>query len=381
MKSKPVPLQSSKTLLTGLLFVLINLNLSAQSIVNYGFVGSTGTFTVLTTPTNPSLTAGDADDGYFNSIPIGFDFWYMGTRYTTISASSNGWFTLGANLTDNVLLNDLTNGTVRPVIAPLWDDLHLQVATNVSYKITGSAPNRMFTIQYLNAKWQYNATGNTVSFQVNLFEGTGKIEFIYRPEAGTVLSPSASVGIAATATGSGNFLSVNDAGSIVSSTVEANVTTKPVSGRKYAFTPAVPTTPGSFTFSGVGTTSMTLNWTDLSSNETGFVVYKSTDGGTTYNFVSQTAAGATSSAQSGLTASTTYFWKVYAVSEGGLSTALSGSQATTAPTVTWHNSGWLYRKAITIDYTKVGTGPHTNFPILINIADADLQTKSSGGFR
>ncbi|MEO6452650.1 MAG: DUF2341 domain-containing protein [Ginsengibacter sp.] len=40
----------------------------------------------------------------------------------------------------------------------------------------------------------------------------------------------------------------------------------------------------------------------------------------------------------------------------------------------WYNASWTSRKAITIDYTKVGTGPHTNFPVLISRADADLQT-------
>ena len=207
--------------------------------------------------------------------------------------------------------------------------------------------------------------------QTNLYESTGKVEFIYRPEATGANAPTASVGITASGTGSGNFLSVNNAGTSVSSTVEASVTTKPVSGKTYAFTPPVPTAPGSFTFSGIGTSAMTLNWTDLSSNETGFVIYKSTDG-VTYSFVSQTAAGATSSLQTGLAQTTTYYWKVYAVSEGGLSTALSGSQSTT----TFSVSNWLYRKMITVDYTKVGSGPHTNFPVLVSITDNDLKTKA-----
>lgn len=43
---------------------------------------------------------------------------------------------------------------------------------------------------------------------------------------------------------------------------------------------------------------------------------------------------------------------------------------------TWYNTNWLYRKAITIDYTRVGTGPHTNFPVLISITDVNLQTKA-----
>ncbi|HEX8315413.1 MAG TPA: DUF2341 domain-containing protein, partial [Flavisolibacter sp.] len=42
----------------------------------------------------------------------------------------------------------------------------------------------------------------------------------------------------------------------------------------------------------------------------------------------------------------------------------------------WYNASWLYRKAITIDYTKVGAGPHTNFPVLISRADADLQVRA-----
>src|SRR4030095_13438745 len=46
----------------------------------------------------------------------------------------------------------------------------------------------------------------------------------------------------------------------------------------------------------------------------------------------------------------------------------------------WYNSSWLYRKAITIDYTKVSAGAHTNFPVLINITDADLQTKAQADY-
>jgi hypothetical protein len=281
--------------------------MSAQNITNYAFAANNGTFTALSSPTNPTLSAGNTDDGYFNNLPIGFDFWYMGTPYTTVSASTNGWLTLGADIMDSELTNSLSGGgDPRPVIAPLWDDLDVRNASNVSYKVTGSAPNRVFSIQYLNIRWRYNASGNTMSFQVKLYEGTGKIEFIYRRESGALASPTASIGITAAATGSGNFLSVNNAGTSVSSTVEASVTSKPATGRTFAFTPLVPTAPGSLTFSDVTTSSLTLNWLDLSSNEIGFYIYRSTDN-VNYSFVSQTVAGATSSVQAGLTASTTYY--------------------------------------------------------------------------
>ncbi|MEJ7627140.1 MAG: DUF2341 domain-containing protein [Ferruginibacter sp.] len=42
----------------------------------------------------------------------------------------------------------------------------------------------------------------------------------------------------------------------------------------------------------------------------------------------------------------------------------------------WYNSNWANRKAITIDFTKVSAGTHTNFPILISITDANLQVKA-----
>jgi hypothetical protein len=38
----------------------------------------------------------------------------------------------------------------------------------------------------------------------------------------------------------------------------------------------------------------------------------------------------------------------------------------------WYNTSWNYRKAITIDASKVGSGTHTDFPVLIDITDAQL---------
>lgn len=331
----------------------------SQNITNYSFSAYSGTFTPLSGATSPTLSGGTTDDGYWNAIPIGFDFWYMGTRYTTVSASSNGWLTPGADITNSLYTNNLSGGGApRPVLAPLWDDLDMQSAGNVSYVTTGTSGNRIFSIQFLNAAWDYLATGNTISFQVKLYEGTGKIEYQYRQEPGSVRSASANIGITATATGSGNFLSVSNTGTSVSSTTVAGISSKPITGNTYSFSPLVPTAPGGITFSGVTSNSMTLTWSDLSSNETGFLIYRSTDG-VNYTLITQTAAAATTSVQTGLTTGTLYYWKVYAVSEGALSaTALSGTKATTcippaAPTV---SSPVAYcQNATAIQLTATGT--------------------------
>lgn len=346
-------------------FTLILLLLSAlhfqsqsQNITNYSFASNGGTFTALSGATTPSA-AGSTDDGYWNGIPIGFNYWYMGVRYTTVSASTNGWLTFGADITDPLYTNNLSGGGApRPVVAPLWDDLDIQSFANASYVTTGTAGSRVFTIQFLNAAWNYRASGNTISYQVKLFEGTGKIEFQYRQESGSLRSASANIGITATATGAGNFLSVNNAGTSISSTSVASVTSKPTTGIIYSFTPPVPTAPGSLTFTGVTNNSMTLNWVDFSSNETGFLIYRSTDG-VNYSFVTQTAANTTTSFQTGLTTGALYYWRVFAVSEGALSTtAATGSStavcaAPPAPTVT---SPVAYcQNAIATQLTATGT--------------------------
>ena len=42
----------------------------------------------------------------------------------------------------------------------------------------------------------------------------------------------------------------------------------------------------------------------------------------------------------------------------------------------WYNASWQCRKKITVDQTKVGSGGVSNFPVLINRTDTDLQSKA-----
>ena len=314
-------------ILSGGLFI----NCFSQTITKYIFAATSGSFIALSGGTSPSLSAGNADEGFFNNLPIGFDFWYNGKRCTTLSASTNGWLAPGGVITGTGFTNNLTNGgSPRPVIAGLWDDLSLQTTANLTYLTTGTVGSRVFTIQYLNTKWNYTAGGTTISFQIKLYESTGKIEYIYRPESGNVKTGKASIGLSATLTGSGNFLSLNGTGTapVVSSTTETiNINNKPATGQTYSFTAPLPATPTALSFTNITSSSMTLNWTDNATNEIGYAVYRSTDG-VNYNFISQTTANTISSIQNGLIGATTYQLRVFALSEGRLSTALAGTQAT-----------------------------------------------------
>jgi hypothetical protein len=314
----------------------------AQTITNYAFTGgSPSVFTPLAGGTTAALASGDADDGYFNSLPIGFPFIYNGQAYTTFSASTNGFMTLGAPLTNSGNANNLTSGgSPRPIIAPLWDNLNLQAASNFSYQTAGVAGSRILTVQWLNEQWNFFS----VSFQAKLYEANGRVEFVYRQEPGGFgLFTSASIGITEVATGSGNFLSLNGTGNnpTASSTTETtNLNARPASGQFYRFNPVptIPTIPNTLTFSNVGYTTTTVSFNDGSTNETGFVLLSSTNGGTTYtvaaNLTSTTVAGTGSTKTvplTGLTPATTYTYKVLAVTEGRYSNSLIGTKATLTP--------------------------------------------------
>jgi hypothetical protein len=70
------------------LFVFACTNSSAQVITNYAFAPTSGTFTALSGATNANISQ---DEYVSDAINIGFDFWYMGNRYTQVYASSNGF--------------------------------------------------------------------------------------------------------------------------------------------------------------------------------------------------------------------------------------------------------------------------------------------------
>jgi len=128
-------------------FLVISTTAAAQSITNYQFTATSGTFTALTGGTTMSLSGGNTDDGWFNGIPIGFTCYYMGTAYTTVSASTKGWMTFGQNITNAAYNNLLASGGTRPLVAPLWDDNDIQANTNFRYLTTGTTPNRVFTAE------------------------------------------------------------------------------------------------------------------------------------------------------------------------------------------------------------------------------------------
>jgi len=201
----------------------------------YTFNATTGTYTPIT---GTQITDNLSDDALSAEIQIGFSFPYGESSYTGLKVSSNGWVGFGPNITHSNLSNELASTTWHPVLAPLWDDTSLNGGT-CQYLLSGTAPNRVFTIQYDNLKWNYSAD-NQHNMQVRLYEN-GKVDFVYGSATGTPNFPSASIGINMGPGGNGWFYSVTPGTpSTASMTAEnSSISLFPPSGTIFEFVPTV----------------------------------------------------------------------------------------------------------------------------------------------
>jgi len=257
------------------IFILLSIiitfiNSNAQ--MNYNFTATSGVYTQLIGGTN-ALSSNTADDQLSNAITLPFTFYYNCQPYTQIKISSNGWLTFDLSQTSSLPTNNLSGTSL--IIAPLWDDL--QCTNNVRYQTSGIAPNRVFTIEWLNMEWNWQANTAVISFQVKLYETSNRIEFIYRQETGAVNNGSggASIGLSGAV---GQFLSLNNTGPspTPSSTSETtSLSSKPATGQIYRWDPIQCSgTPSGFTLSATpynrcANFTTTLNLVSNSSNGCG----------------------------------------------------------------------------------------------------------------
>jgi hypothetical protein len=238
--------------------------LYAQLAASYVFTPSVGVFTPLANPTATSLGATD-DDVMSTNVNIGFSFTYVGNTYTQFRVGSNGHLIFGTSGTSSTANSFTTTTTsLRPALAPLWDDL--QCTQGVKYELVGTVVgSRVMVVEWLNMEWNYSSGTAVISFQVHLYEGSNRIEFHYRQESGTYApgtTGGASIGLLGL--GSTDYLSVQGVtGTITASSTNAvnNIGVKPATGQIFAFDPpppALPPTPSTRSYSNVTSSSVVL---------------------------------------------------------------------------------------------------------------------------
>ncbi len=139
----------------------------------------------------------------------------------------------------------------------------------------------------------------------------------------------------------------------------------------------VPTAPSSLATSTIDTTSIGITWTDASSDETGFVVQKSTDG-SSYTTVTTTAANATSTTLTGLTQNTGYYVRVAATnSYGDSSYATMSIQYTLAAPPVSASSSVISATEIDVSWGANDNPSSTVYYITDNLLDTATTTGTS----
>ncbi len=304
------------------------------TVGTYAFAAISGVVMEDMTTGTTQLVAPSTDDNNSVLFNIGFDFLFDGVNFTQFGANGNGFIRLGLAPTGGSFGNNIGTTTNAPKIMPYWDDLCTGSDGKVHFKTVGSSPNRKLVVEYQNMKITRNGTctgavGNG-TFQLWLHETTGVIQFVYGAlPAAAVADGGYSIGIQSGA--ATNFASVTTiAGTVAYGTANNAQMDAIIPTTSYVFTPNIPAAPSGLTFAPVTATSIQLNWTDNASNEAGYLVFKSLDG-TNYSPMATLPANSVTATDTFLAPNTTYFYRVFAFSEGAFSPVLAGSQATATP--------------------------------------------------
>lgn len=309
----------------------------------YPFTASQKTYNYLTGGTPVSWTGSSPwDDVFAPNTPIGFTFTFAGTAYTTVTAHANGYMSFGNKTASYWPPSSGYISLAAPFVAAGWDDASGDVAGNgatspVTYKTTGTAPNRVFTLEFKNwGLWDYLTYPGFVSYQYILYE-TGPIEIVYKQESGSSHFGSNGYNtVAGIANSSTDFQSLNNytaSPTASTSVITYTLTGKPATGQSYLWG-QVPCT-GTPTTSVDGPAVVCFN-KPFTLSLAGMAIYsglsfqwqQSTNGTSWSNF---TGVGATSLSMSDILTAAKWYRCIVTCTVSGQSFTTAGHLVTPAP--------------------------------------------------
>ncbi len=262
-----------KTAFLTIALVFLFISGFAQSLGNYTFAYSSGTYTEITggtslgnestgdqrfvDPAVPLGGTGTTGPGF----PIGFNFYFSGQEFDRVGVSADGWISLGQSweitpvvMSSSSYISPLGSTTaVNPSwlvgrVAGLALNLGAQSGSTLRLETIGAAPYRIFVAQWKNYR-KTGATGDNFSFQIRLEETTNKVVLMYGTMINNATATTAQVGLrgdpATTASNYANRTTTTDwtattAGAAASNTCTLSSTVLPASGTTFAWTPPSP---------------------------------------------------------------------------------------------------------------------------------------------
>ena len=123
-----------------------------------------------------------ADEGdVLVDLPFSFNFY--GTDYTQIRIGSNGTLHFDTAFAADFNIECVDEGPIAylgEMLAPYWDDLDNRSEGAIETAVIGQEPNRIFVIEWDGIMRFFGEPGDTVTFEVQLFETTNQVVYLYQ---------------------------------------------------------------------------------------------------------------------------------------------------------------------------------------------------------
>jgi len=138
----------------------------------YEYFASTPAYSEITGG-NIQVTGTGNNDVSVNDIPVGFNFKFRDSTFTSISLHYDGYIAFGPTINATTVLPLSGAGSDYVVSALGFTDgsLNRKAATVVRTELMGSAPNREFVIQWKSARYSTQSDASDYNFQIRLVEG------------------------------------------------------------------------------------------------------------------------------------------------------------------------------------------------------------------
>lgn len=199
-----------------------------------------------------TVASGSAvDDNVYSNQAIGFTFNFMGTNYSTLNVSSNGFVTFGSAPSTTNYTPISTNTAGYSVISAFGMDLVGTASGTIKTLTMGNSPVRIFVIEYASwARYIGGAQADNINFQIKLHESFNKVEIVYGNCSATASSASVQVGLRGSSNADFNnrkgSWSISTPGTLNSDNIISASSSLPINGSTFSYSPW-PGTPGDIT--------------------------------------------------------------------------------------------------------------------------------------